>query len=127
LRQVLGNHIEQRGSNITPERLRFDFSHPQKMTEEEKQAVETLVNKWIEQDLEVVCEEMSNKEADEKGVHGIFKDKYEERVKVYTIGDVSCEKCGGPHVKRTGELGKFKIKKEQSISAGVRRIKAVLE
>jgi alanyl-tRNA synthetase len=131
LRQVLGNHVVQKGSNITPQRLRFDFSHPQKLTDEEKKEVERLVNEAIEKDLPVEWEEMSLEEAKKIGAMGVFESKYGERVKVYTIGkgkDVfSREICGGPHVKRTGELGCFRIKKEQSSSAGVRRIKAVLE
>ncbi len=131
LRQVLGNHVVQKGSNITPQRLRFDFSHPQKLTDEEKKEVERLVNEAIEKDLPVEWEEMSLEEAKKIGAMGVFESKYGERVKVYTIGkgkDVfSREICGGPHVKRTGELGRFRIKKEQSSSAGVRRIKAVLE
>lgn len=130
--EVLGDHVEQRGSNITSERARFDFSHHSKMTEEEKEKVEKIVNKKIEEDLPVTCEEMSLKEAIEKGAHGIFKDRYSEKVKVYTIGSpekgiFSNEICGGPHVKRTGVLGKFKIKKEESVAGGIRRIKAILE
>jgi len=127
LRQVLGEHVEQKGSNITSERLRFDFSHPNKMTDEEKKQVEDLVNKWIKQNIEVVCEEISYEKAKEKGALGLFKDKYGDKVKVYLIGDVSREICGGPHIKKTGDLGKFKIIKEESISIGIRRIKAVLE
>src|SRR6056297_34179 len=124
LRQVLGDHVEQKGSNITADRLRFDFTHPEKLTDEQKKQVEDLVNNWIEQDLPVGCQEMPYDEAKNKNVMGLFEDKYGDRVKVYTIGDVSAEICGGPHVKTTGELGHFKIKKEKSSSAGVRRIKA---
>ncbi len=131
LRKVLGDHVEQRGSNITAERLRFDFSHSGKMTEEEKREVEDLVNIAIEKDLAVSCQEMSLEEAKESNAMGIFESKYGERVTVYQVGDndnyFSREICGGPHVEKTGKLGKFKIKKEQSSSAGVRRIKAVLE
>jgi len=131
LRKVLGDHVEQKGSNITPERLRFDFSHPEKMTDEEKQKVENWINEIIEGDLPVSFEEVSLDEAKEMGATGVFGEKYGERVKVYKIGEadniVSMEICGGPHVKRTGVLGKFKITKEESSSAGVRRIKAVLE
>jgi alanyl-tRNA synthetase len=126
LRKVLGDHVEQRGSNITAERLRFDFSHPKKMTEEEKAEVEKLVNEAISKAHNVNCEEMSIKKAREKGALGVFDDKYGEKVKIYSIGDFSCEICGGPHVKNISDLGIFKIKKEESSSAGVRRIKAVL-
>jgi alanyl-tRNA synthetase len=127
LRKVLGNHVEQRGSNITAERLRFDFSHPEKVTPEQLKVVEDLVNDAIARDLEIVCEEMDLESARAKGAMGLFGDKYGERVKVYTMGDVSCEICGGPHAARTSELGKFRILKEESSSQGVRRIKAVIE
>ncbi|MFC1751590.1 alanine--tRNA ligase [Patescibacteria group bacterium] len=127
LRKVLGNHVSQKGSNITPERIRFDFSHGEKMTDEEKQQVEELVNDAIKKDIPVVCEEMTLDEAKEKNITGVFEHKYGEKVKTYSIGSVSREICGGPHVERTGVLGDFKIKKESSSSAGVRRIKAVLE
>ena len=127
LRKVLGEHVTQKGSNITPERLRFDFSHNEKLTEEQKEQIEDFVNKVIEQDLEVKCEEMSLSQAKEQGAMGIFESKYGERVKVYTISEISREICAGPHVEKTGRLGHFKIKKEQSSSAGVRRIKAILE
>ncbi|MDD5145912.1 MAG: alanine--tRNA ligase [Candidatus Pacebacteria bacterium] len=127
LRQVLGDHIFQRGSNINAERLRFDFSHPQKMTEEEIKKVEDLVNKKIKEDIEVVYEEMNLEAAKKAKAMGVFENKYGENVKVYTIGEYSKEICGGPHVKRTSELGHFKIIKEESSGAGVRRIKAVLE
>ncbi len=131
LRKVLGDHVSQKGSNITEERLRFDFSHPEKLTEEQKQEVEKLVNEWIEKDLPVSWQEMPLNEAKDLGATGVFENKYGDKVKVYTIGSgdyvVSREICGGPHVDRTGVLGNFKIKKEESSSAGVRRIKAVLE
>jgi len=131
LRKVLGDHVVQKGSNITAERLRFDFSHSEKMTDEQKQEVERLVSDAIEKDLPVVYEEMSLEEAKKQKAMGVFESKYGEKVKVYTIGAgdnvFSKEICGGPHVERTGELGNFKIKKEQSSSAGVRRIKAVLD
>ncbi|MFZ5365320.1 MAG: alanine--tRNA ligase [Patescibacteria group bacterium] len=131
LRKVLGDHVVQKGSNITPERLRFDFSHPDKMTAEQKAEVEKLVNEAIEKDLPISCEEMTLDEAKKIGAMGVFESKYGEKVKVYTAGkgkDIfSKEICGGPHVTRTGELGKFRIKKEESSSAGVRRIKAALE
>ncbi len=132
LRRVLGDHVAQKGSNITAERLRFDFSHPEKMTDEQKKQVEDIVNEQIKNDLPVTVEEMTVAEADKKGAMGAFKDRYSEKVKVYTIGDISKgevfskEICGGPHVTHIGELGHFTIKKEESSSAGVRRIKAVL-
>ena len=127
LQIVLGDHAKQKGSNITTERLRFDFSHPEKMTKEQLQQVEDIVNEKIKEDLPVTCEEMTVEEAKKAGATGLFENKYGEKVKVYTIGDFSKEICGGPHVKHTGELGKFKILKEESSSAGVRRIKAILE
>lgn len=135
LRKVLGQHVYQKGSNITAERLRFDFTHNKKMTDEEKQKVEELINEAIKKDLPVTVEEMTVEEAKEKGAIGVFNSKYGQKVKVYTIGSSSTgseppfsrEICGGPHVKSTGELGGFKIKKEESSSAGVRRIKAVLQ
>ena len=127
LQIVLGEHATQKGSNITTERLRFDFSHPEKMTKEQLQQVEDIVNEQIKRDLPVTCEEMTLEEAKESGAMGLFENKYGDKVKVYTIGDFSKEICGGPHVSHTGELGHFKIKKEESSSAGVRRIKAVLE
>jgi alanyl-tRNA synthetase len=127
LRRVLGDHVYQRGSNITAERLRFDFSHKEKLTEEELKKVEDLVNEKIKEDLKVKQEEMSLQEAKKQGAMGVFGEKYGDRVKVYSIGDFSKEICGGPHVKRTSELGTFKIKKEESSSSGVRRIRAVLE
>lgn len=131
LREVFGEHIYQRGSNITAERLRFDFSHPEKLTKEQVQKVEDLVNEQIRKNLPVAFTEMNLEDAKRLGAMGIFEAKYGERVKVYTIGDektgvFSREICGGPHVKNTSVLGKFKIKKEEAISAGVRRIKAVL-
>lgn len=126
LREVLGEHVKQSGSNITEERLRFDFTHPQKMTKEEIQKVEDLVNEQIKKDLPVTCEEMSYEDAKKSGAIGLFTDKYGDKVKVYTIGDFSKEICGGPHVTHTGDMGTFKIKKEESSSSGVRRIKAVL-
>ncbi len=127
LRQVLGEHVAQKGSNITAERLRFDFSHGQKMTSEEIKQVENIVNEKIQADLPVQMEEMSLEEAKAQGATGVFESKYGEQVKVYTIDNFSKEICGGPHVERTGVLGKFKIIKEESSSAGVRRIKAILE
>ncbi len=126
LREVLGEHVKQSGSNITEERLRFDFTHPQKMTKEEIQKVEDLVNEQIQKDLPVTCEEMSYEDAKKSGAIGLFTDKYGDKVKVYTIGEFSKEICGGPHVTHTGDLGTFKIKKEESSSSGVRRIKAIL-
>jgi alanyl-tRNA synthetase len=126
LRNVLGDHVEQKGSNITVDRLRFDFTHPDKMTPEQIKQVEDIVNEQIQKNLPVTCEEMSVKEAKEKGAIGLFESKYGETVKVYSVGDFSKEICGGPHVTNTKELGKFRIKKEQSSSSGVRRIKAVI-
>ena len=140
LRKVLGTHVEQKGSNITAERLRFDFSYSDKMTEEQKKQVEDLVNAAIAKDYPILCQEMTVEEAKAKGAMGLFEHKYGERVKVYTVGDLnskpkadpssstfSMEICGGPHVGHTGELGHFSIKKEEASSAGVRRIKAILE
>lgn len=130
---ILGNHVLQRGSNITSLRLRFDFSHPQKMTDEEKKQVEDLVNKKIKEFLPVSYEEMTVDEARKKGAIGLFDDKYGKIVKVYQIGDdsngiFSLELCGGPHVSNTSELGGiFKIKKEEAVALGIRRIKAILE
>src|SRR4030043_1705329 len=134
LRQVLGDHVQQKGSNITAERLRFDFSHPDKMTPEQIAEVENIVNEQIRKALPVHSEEMTVEEAKEAGALGFFESKYGEKVKVYSVGSsvaeggeyFSREICGGPHIKNTSELGQFKIKKEESSSAGVRRIKAVL-
>ncbi|MGN1329720.1 MAG: alanine--tRNA ligase [Clostridia bacterium] len=126
LKVVLGNHVHQKGSNITTERLRFDFSHGAKMTDEEKQKVEDLVNEYIKQDIKVERIEMKKEEALKLGAEAMFLDKYGEDVIVYKIGDISLEFCGGPHVESTGCLGTFKIKKEEASSAGVRRIKAIL-
>jgi alanyl-tRNA synthetase len=127
LRKVLGDHIYQKGSNITAERLRFDFSHTAKLTEKEIKKVEDLVNQKIKQDLEVKSEEMSLDEAKKQGAMGVFGEKYGARVKVYTIGGFSKEICGGPHVEKTSDLGKFKITKQESPGAGVRRLRATLE
>jgi alanyl-tRNA synthetase len=127
LRMVLGKHVEQKGSNITPERLRFDFTHPAPMTDEELRRVERIVNEQIQADLPVSFQTMTLEQARAAGAIALFGDKYEEKVKVYSIGAFSKEVCGGPHVEHTGELGKFVIQKEQSSSAGVRRIRAVLE
>ena len=127
LKQVLGSHVHQRGSNITEERMRFDFSHPAKMTEEEKKATEDLVNKWIAEGIPVEHLEMKKDEAIAGGAEAMFIEKYGDIVSVYKIGEVSLELCGGPHVSNTNELGHFKIKKEESSSSGVRRIKAILE
>ena len=127
LRMVLGDHVQQKGSNITAERLRFDFSHPEPMTEAEKKEVERLVNEAIKADLPVTMEVMPLEEAKKIGAMALFGEKYEDVVKVYKIGDFSTEVCGGPHVEKTGILGNFVIKKEQSSSSGVRRIRAVLE
>lgn len=140
LQRVLGPHALQRGSNITQERMRFDFVHPQKMTPEELKQTEDLVNAAIQKNYEVTWQEMPFEKAKELGVIGLFEDKYQPVIKVYTVGDpneksyadpssatYSREVCGGPHVERTGTIGKFKIVKEEAVSAGVRRIKAIVE
>ena len=127
LKVVLGPETHQRGSNITIDRMRFDFNCDHKMTDEEKKQTEDLVNKWIQDALPVTVEEMKKEDAVKSGAECMFIEKYPDVVTVYTIGDVSKELCGGPHVKNTSELGKFKIKKEEASSAGVRRIKAILE
>ena len=126
LRKVLGPEVAQKGSNITAERLRFDFSFGRKMTKEELAEVERLVNEAIESHTPVTCEEMTVAQAKEQGAIGLFESKYGEKVKVYTMGPYSKEICGGPHAQNTGDLVSFKIKKEESSSAGVRRIKAVI-
>lgn len=127
LKQVISKDVHQRGSNITTDRMRFDFNCDHKLTDEEKQKIENLVNEWIEQEIPVTVEEMSKQEAIDSGAECMFIEKYPEIVTVYKIGDISKELCGGPHVKNTKELGHFKIKKEEASSAGVRRIKAILE
>ncbi|MEZ4663405.1 MAG: alanine--tRNA ligase [Caldilineaceae bacterium] len=127
LRRVLGTHVAQRGSNITPERLRFDFSHGARMTDDELRQVEELVNAQIALDTPVTWQEMSVDAAKAEGAIGLFEERYGDRVKVYTIDGFSKEICGGPHVAHTGELGHFRIAKEQAVGAGVRRIRAVLE
>jgi alanyl-tRNA synthetase len=140
LLKILGPHATQRGSNITQERMRFDFAHPQKMTPEQIKQAEDLVNAAIQKDYPVSFQEMSFEEAKKLGAIGLFEDKYESKIKVYTVGDptepatadpttptYSREVCGGPHVEHTGTMGKFKIIKEEAVSAGVRRIKAILE
>ena len=126
LRKVLGPEVAQKGSNITPERLRFDFSFGRKMTDEEKKEVERLVNEYIQAGAPITCEEMTVAEAKAQGAIGLFESKYGERVKVYTMGEFSKEICGGPHAANTGDLKSFKIKKEEASSAGVRRIKATI-
>ena len=127
LRKVLGDEVKQKGSNITPERLRFDFSFGRPMTAEEIAETQRLVNDAIQRDLPITCVEMPVEEARKTGAIGLFGDKYGEVVKVYTMGDFSKEICGGPHAEHTGQLGHFVIQKEQSSSSGVRRIKAILE
>ncbi|MFH0840511.1 MAG: alanine--tRNA ligase-related protein [bacterium] len=131
LRKVLGSHVEQRGSNITGDRLRFDFTHPEKMTDEEKEVVEQLVNEAIQRKLPVTCCEMTLEEAKEAGAVGVFESKYGDKVRAYKVGEnnnvFSHEICGGPHVENTKELGRFRIVKEMSSSSGIRRIKAILE
>lgn len=131
LKVILGKDVHQKGSNITPERMRFDFSCDHKLTDDEKKKVEDLVNEWISRGLDVKCEEMKKDDAIKSGAECMFIEKYPDIVTVYSIGNdketVSKELCGGPHVKNTSELGHFKIKKEEASSAGVRRIKAILE
>ena len=127
LRSVLNENVAQAGSNITAERLRFDFTYEDKMTPEQIAQVEAIVNTQISRDLPVTCEEMSLEEAKKRGAIGLFESKYGEVVKLYTVGDFSMEICGGPHAPRTGAMGHFRILKEESSSRGVRRIKAVLE
>jgi alanyl-tRNA synthetase len=126
LRQVLGVGVRQMGSNITPERLRFDFAHPQKLSQVELQAIEEIVNKQIAKDLPVRMEILPREEALSAGALAFFGEKYGEQVKVYSIGSFSKEVCGGPHVDRTGQMGRFQIKKEEAVGQGVRRIRAVL-
>lgn len=127
LRKVLGQEVEQKGSNLNAERLRFDFSYGQKMTPEQIKQVEDIINEKIQEKLNVKMEEMSLEDAKKSGAIGLFAEKYGDKVKVYSIGDFSKEICGGPHVGNIGTLGHFKIIKEEAVSAGVRRIKAVLE
>ncbi len=123
---VLGEHIAQKGSNINDERLRFDFTHPEPMTAEQIKQVEDMVNEQIQKDLPVTMAVMTLDEAKEAGARALFTSKYGEKVKVYSIGDFSKEVCGGPHVQHTAQIGQFRIAKEQSSSAGVRRIRAVI-
>ena len=125
LQRILGDHVMQKGSNITVERIRFDFSHPEKVSREILDKVENMVNKQIDRKLDVICEELPIEEARTSGAKGVFDSKYGERVKVYTIGDFSKEICGGPHVENTSKLEHIKIIKEEAVSSGVRRIKAV--
>ena len=127
LKVVINKDVHQKGSNITAERMRFDFTCDHKMTDEEKKATEDLVNKWIEEDLAVVSIEMKKEDAIKSGAECMFIERYPDIVTVYSIGDISKELCGGPHVSSTGKLGHFKIKKEEASSSGVRRIKAILE
>ena len=126
LKQVIGKDAHQRGSNITVDRMRFDFNCDHKLTDEEKKKVEDLVNKWIKEEIPVTKQEMKKEEAIKSGAECMFIEKYPDIVTVYSIGKISKELCGGPHVKNTKELGRFKIKKEESSSSGVRRIKAIL-
>lgn len=126
LRRVLGDAVFQRGSNITSERLRFDFSFDRKLTSDELSQISDIVNEAINKDISVICEEMTVDEAKRKGAIGIFEKKYDEFVKVYTIDGYSKEICGGPHASRTGELVSFKILKEEGSSSGVRRIRAAI-
>jgi alanyl-tRNA synthetase len=126
LRQVLGKHVQQAGSDLTPERLRFDFTHPKKLTAEEIRKVEEIVNQKIKEKLPVKCRKMKYEAAIKSGALAFFKEKYPEEVTVYSVGSFSNEICAGPHVKNTAEIGCFKIKREEASSAGVRRIKAVV-
>ena len=130
LREVLGEHVEQKGSNITAERLRFDFSHSEKMNEEQIKKTEEIVNKAIRDNLPISFKEMTLTEAKQQGAIGVFDSKYGDKVKVYMIGKddnlFSKEICGGPHMTNTGDLGYFKIIKEESSSSGIRRIRAIL-
>lgn len=126
LQLILGEHVRQKGSNITAERLRFDFSHPYKMTDDEIKQVEDMVNLQIKNKLSVKRSVMNLDDALAKGAMALFGEKYEDIVSVYEIDGFSIEVCGGPHVKNTGELGTFKIQKEQASSSGVRRIRAIL-
>ena len=127
LKEIVSKDVHQRGSNITDERMRFDFSCDHKLSSEELKKTEDLVNKWIQEGLEVKCLEMNKTEAIATGAECMFIEKYPDIVTVYFIGEISKELCGGPHVKNTSELGHFKIIKEEASSAGVRRIKAILE
>jgi alanyl-tRNA synthetase len=127
LKQVIGPDVHQKGSNITSERMRFDFNCDHKLTDDEKQKAEELVNGWISEGLDVICTEMDKEEAIKSGAECMFIEKYPDIVTVYSIGDISKELCGGPHVKNTSEIGHFKIVKEEASSAGVRRIKAIIE
>ena len=124
---VIGPDVHQKGSNINESRMRFDFSCDHKLSEEEKKQVEDLVNTWIKEDLPVTMEVMKKEDAIKSGAEAMFIEKYADMVNVYKIGEVSKEICGGPHVEHTGLLGHFKITKEEASSAGVRRIKAILE
>ncbi len=127
LKVVINKDVHQKGSNITPERMRFDFTCDHKLSDEEKKQAEDLVNKWIEEAIDVKVEEMKKEDAIKSGAECMFIEKYPDVVTVYSIGNISKELCGGPHVKNTSELGHFKIKKEEASSAGIRRIKAILE
>ncbi|MEG2159389.1 MAG: alanine--tRNA ligase, partial [Clostridia bacterium] len=126
LRKVVGEEVAQKGSNITPERLRFDFSFHRPLTDEEIKRTEDLVNEAISRKMPIECRETTVAEAKNEGAIGLFESKYGDVVKMYTMGDFSKEICGGPHASNTGELGRFVITKEQSSSAGIRRIKAEL-
>jgi alanyl-tRNA synthetase len=127
LRQVLGPEVQQKGSNITTERLRFDFAYPSRLSQEQIRQVEDLVNRQIQRNLPVACEVMPREQALQRGALAFFGEKYGDQVKVYTIGDFSTEICGGPHVLQTGELGRFRIMKQEQIGGGLQRIRAVLE
>ncbi len=127
LKVVCSPDIQQKGSNINEERLRFDFNFSRKLTDEEVKEVERLVNEQIEKNVPVVMKEMSLEDAREQNFVGVFSEKYGEKVKTYSVGEFSKEICGGPHVESTGELGTFKISKQENVSAGIKRIKAILK
>ncbi|MFN7088349.1 MAG: hypothetical protein ACK4NX_00780, partial [Candidatus Paceibacteria bacterium] len=127
LRDILGNNVRQMGSDITPERTRFDFSFERKLTNEEIKRIEDIVNQKIKEALKVKQDTMPYKKAIEQGALAFFKEKYPENVSVYSIGGYSKEICGGPHVKNTSEIGTFKILKEEAVSSGIRRIRASIE
>ena len=132
LRQVLGDEVKQSGSDITPERLRFDFSYPRKLTDDEIRGVEEIANDIVRRDLKVECQEMPRAEAERSGALSFFKAKYGDVVKVYYVGPslkeaISKEFCGGPHIDHTGKIGRIRITKEEAVAAGIRRIKATID
>lgn len=127
LKKILGSEVEQKGSNITPERLRFDFNYKTKITDNEKKQIEDLVNQQIKKALPITYQDLLIEDAKKLGAIGLFEEKYEKTVRIYRVGDFSLELCGGPHARNTSELGRFKIIKEEGVAAGIRRIKAILE